>query len=281
MLNSVYSNSAAVDLGFINSSKQEKFTISNNSFYSSTLVSGRWGIGSEQANSEFDDVHIKDNTFTRMGRGIYLNHMNSENTIEKNNFVECSAAIGFWDDNPGVDISCNTFSDNDIDILIYSGGTLQDQTPGYDPNNSFSSVNPFNYNIVNQGSVNFYYQYLTSPPNIYTGTGQNVFLLGAPYTLSCGGDSRKTPVASDEIETSKDISLTIYPNPAESFVKYSIENASIDQILILNSLGQTVFSEEISASGGRLDISDLSKGTYICVFLNEGFVVEREQLIIK
>jgi hypothetical protein len=52
----------------------------------------------------------------------------------------------------------------------------------------------------------------------------------------------------------------VFPNPASSTLNVHAEN--YDNVQILNSLGQVVYSDKVSGNDFRINISSFSKGIY-------------------
>jgi len=73
--------------------------------------------------------------------------------------------------------------------------------------------------------------------------------------------------------------ISIFPNPATNFVNIKSQN-SINQILILNNLGQMVFEGDFESNSVQVNTSGFNKGIYIIqVKTLEGIVVRK--LVIK
>lgn len=60
--------------------------------------------------------------------------------------------------------------------------------------------------------------------------------------------------------------ITISPNPATHYFEFNVKNASISEIEIINSIGESVYKENCTNTKNRIDISNLRKGNYIISF---------------
>ena len=70
------------------------------------------------------------------------------------------------------------------------------------------------------------------------------------------------PSSSVEITSVNDNSVTVYPNPATSFVTFSIDLEKVGHITINNIIGKEV--RKVNATtDGKYDVSDLRNGLYI------------------
>ncbi len=73
-------------------------------------------------------------------------------------------------------------------------------------------------------------------------------------------------------------SVTIYPNPTTDFVNITgLENA--ERIEIINTLGQIVISENVTASTKQTNISDLAAGVYTLKIISGNNVVTKNLII--
>lgn len=63
--------------------------------------------------------------------------------------------------------------------------------------------------------------------------------------------------------------ITISPNPATNYVEFNVKSASISEIEIINSIGESVFKENCTNTKNRIDISNLTRGNYIISFKNK------------
>lgn len=63
--------------------------------------------------------------------------------------------------------------------------------------------------------------------------------------------------------------LAYFPNPTSDILNISYHK-TIDQVLILNLLGQTLFSESIDSLEGKINLQDLPEGIYLVKIFSDG-----------
>ncbi|HMG67877.1 MAG TPA: choice-of-anchor E domain-containing protein [Chitinophagaceae bacterium] len=102
------------------------------------------------------------------------------------------------------------------------------------------------------------YKFLYAAKN---GNGTYFFRVKQVYS---NGYSRFTDIKSVELENTNNPKINIYPNPSNGVVGIKFVNTNAGKFLvnISNTQGQTVFSNEIEASGGLMYITTLQKGMY-------------------
>jgi len=74
-------------------------------------------------------------------------------------------------------------------------------------------------------------------------------------------------------------SITAYPNPSSDAWKISLDNANIQTVEVLNSLGQSVKTIIVNDSSVRIDASDLATGLYFAKIQNENNQFETIKLV--
>lgn len=85
-----------------------------------------------------------------------------------------------------------------------------------------------------------------------------------------------TPLGIEELEATK---VSVYPNPASSYFTIS-SKASIDQLEVINSLGQKV--KNVTLDGNNVvGVEDLPSGMYFIRFYSEGKFLNTKQLLKK
>ncbi len=77
--------------------------------------------------------------------------------------------------------------------------------------------------------------------------------------------------------------LTVYPNPSTGRVFVEKEGVSIDEVKVLNMLGQEVGCYSLNVNDDRieLDLNDLETGTYTLLFLEDGERRSSELITLK
>jgi len=62
------------------------------------------------------------------------------------------------------------------------------------------------------------------------------------------------------------LEVSLYPNITSDFFNYKLEKGKLEQITIINLLGENVFTKNSKESSGQVNISNLSKGNYFVKF---------------
>ena len=133
----------------------------------------------------------------------------------------------------------------------------------------------YKYNIANHTVVGYPFDLTTLQPAIPAGSLSGG-AFGTASIPSCPGRfviltcSQSTPnqinlfdIANTGVsceEHTKDNGISLFPNPAGSTLNVHAEN--YDNVQILNSLGQVVYSDKVSDNDFRINISGFSKGIY-------------------
>lgn len=63
--------------------------------------------------------------------------------------------------------------------------------------------------------------------------------------------------------------ITISPNPATNYFEFDFKNVNINEIEIINSIGESVYKENYIKTKNSIDISSLQKGNYVVSFKNK------------
>lgn len=71
-----------------------------------------------------------------------------------------------------------------------------------------------------------------------------------------------------QIGTAKKI--LVYPNPVNNMLTLSSEGAAIDNITILSSLGQVVYTQVVKSEKSQIDVTTLNPGIYIVQYVIDG-----------
>jgi hypothetical protein len=88
--------------------------------------------------------------------------------------------------------------------------------------------------------------------------------------------------ASDMVSLTENRSLEIeqYPNPARNEFFYNVGNQDVTEVWVTDLQGKVLIKERINPVRGQVNCSDLIPGTYICIYLNESEIVDRQKLSI-
>ena len=71
----------------------------------------------------------------------------------------------------------------------------------------------------------------------------------------------------------------MYPNPAKDILTVKAENLS--SVVVYNSLGQKVFSQDVDANETTINMSDFEAGIYMVRIVADGNEVTRKISVIK
>ncbi|MFZ4708170.1 MAG: GEVED domain-containing protein, partial [Bacteroidales bacterium] len=108
--------------------------------------------------------------------------------------------------------------------------------------------------------------------------GSHLYYVTAVYP-ECEAKSNVVEVITDITEIDNAIPTAIYPNPATNFVNIQ-SGANMGRIMIMNNIGQVVYSTVADSQSIQVNTSDLKKGIYfIQVETIKGMVTEK--LIIQ
>lgn len=91
-----------------------------------------------------------------------------------------------------------------------------------------------------------------------------------------------TPLSVNE--TSKEIGLSIYPNPAKEIINMNIENVNFStnvSVEIYDMIGTKVLSQNVSGSIQRFDASDLANGSYLVTLISDKKSILTKKIIIS
>jgi hypothetical protein len=82
-------------------------------------------------------------------------------------------------------------------------------------------------------------------------------------------------------ETSQKMDINIYPNPASSLINLSNLNNDIEKIALFNILGESVYSENVSAKEKSVDVGNLNRGSYfLTIYVKDGTVIT-EKIVLN
>lgn len=79
-------------------------------------------------------------------------------------------------------------------------------------------------------------------------------------------------------ETTEEDELSIYPNPASSFIVVNNSFKTVVQLSVYNIIGDVVISRSVASGSEDIDISQLASGIYILAY-NDGEEVETLRLV--
>jgi hypothetical protein len=235
-------------------------------------------------------LRILDNTFTADKQ--YVEHLKIDkcgrsgdySLIKKNTFTSTTSGyddfdnvygIILYNNNQGLDIVCNTFIDQGIDIWNTTTSTLDDQTSKSKAAMNTPSSNLANrFHIVNDGAS---FDYLVENGSaavtaVYGGTN--------PPSLTATRDLTNCSVicldGMDKLgikERSDYNHFSIYPNPASNEFFISAKSINFEgyaQIVIMDIAGKVIYNQKLQLSSDQsIDISALSNGLYTAMLKNK------------
>jgi len=129
----------------------------------------------------------------------------------------------------------------------------------------------YSFNVTDPTNV-YYYKWIfgdgtttTDPSPVHTYDTAKVYTVMVLLTNACGTDtvywSIPTGIASINQQSNP---LTISPNPASSVVRVSADKVTMNDVMIINSAGATVYTGTFgSQKNGEINISQLPVGLYI------------------
>lgn len=192
--------------------------------------------------------------------------------------------VGGWDDLQLVNRAGQIITSVDNSSLVTITGTVYDPYSEGGPylwlfsqpdwNNAF-----FKYDILNNTVVAGPYDLISLQPNLPEESTSGGAFGSASYPFYSGRfviftssltNSQSTPsqinvfdVASTIVSCEEhvhDNNISVFPNPASSTLNVHAEN--YDNVQIINSLGQVVYSNKVTDNDFRINISGFSKGIY-------------------
>ena len=92
---------------------------------------------------------------------------------------------------------------------------------------------------------------------------------------------RKTNNTITALKNTDSVKLSVYPNPATSYILISGFDSGKGVIKVYNLSGSLVKDASFTFSENKIDLSDLSAGVYICNIEAEGKPKETKKLIVK
>lgn len=184
---------------------------------------------------------------------------------------------------PAVDATTSTFSysisgvapcldDSSMATLVINEQLGEAVTLFCDPANSTPNSAAFDWNNIGQTSFNFSYS-INGGPTITGNTivsnyqvfgvtpGQSITFTVQPVGNLCYSTTTTTCDLLSAVDFDSD-ALKYYPNPFNDVLNLSFSQ-SIESIQIFNILGQQVFNTNLRAKDFQINLSHLSKGTYL------------------
>lgn len=76
------------------------------------------------------------------------------------------------------------------------------------------------------------------------------------------------------------IQIKQYPNPTTDYFFYEMGDQIITEILITDMQGKVIVRRTVTMNNGKIDGLNLQPGNYLCVYLNENGIVDRQKMTI-
>lgn len=82
-------------------------------------------------------------------------------------------------------------------------------------------------------------------------------------------------------EKNQKMDINIYPNPASNFINLSNLNNDIEKIALFNILGESVYSQNVSAEEKLVNVSHLNRGSYFLTFYVKDGTTITEKILLN
>jgi len=171
--------------------------------------------------------------------------------------------INIWNGVPG------------INTTVYDAGwwNYSFAQPQTITSNSFNTTPEydfvFNYNntsIVNDFKL---YMVMAGGFKLFSGTALSLVQWTLPFTFAGSGSTS----IGNEMENAD--GLSIYPNPSNGNVHFSIDHGQVQHIKIYNQIGVLVYQSETQ----ELDLTGYAKGVYLIQVKTEGEIINKRVVI--
>ncbi|MEA3447421.1 MAG: PKD domain-containing protein, partial [Bacteroidota bacterium] len=155
--------------------------------------------------------------------------------------------VGSCSDSDEITVMVGASPDVTIDITNASSSTASDGSATATPS---GGLNPYEFQWSNGDTDNTMEDV---PAGLYS-----------LIVTDAAGCVATLPVEIDFVDaiTGNDMSLTVYPNPATNCLFIEMTNIDVQQINMVNTLGQTVINRNVQSDVEKLDISEIKPGVY-------------------
>ena len=152
--------------------------------------------------------------------------------------------------------------------LPVSMGVIANQTVNADTANTYTIPNYSTLaNAISVGCA----ATVTQSPAIGTSVTPGVYTITVTATLGASVVSRTFTLTVVSYLSTVDFvknNITIYPNPAKNLITIKGDFNGLENITILNLLGQKVMEKTLISNEEKIDVSSLSNGVYTIYFNN-------------
>lgn len=122
---------------------------------------------------------------------------------------------------------------------------------------------------------------LTAVPKVYTTSSGGSSVVGTQSESAFCNINVLCQSLLAVTEMSKEISVKVYPNPASDIINVIFNNNGFHSLRIINFIGATVYSENLTDKLTCLDVSSLSKGIYLLNISDTNNTMINFKLIIE
>ncbi len=240
---------------------------------------------------------VTDNLFTTSGicpievYGVIMEESDTNKMDVYRNKFEGNFTVAnlFKGNNLKTFVDCNSYTGNNENHWVVSGGKLSDQT-GMDINGqSLIYKNEFGicHNgapqiLINADAVGFVYQSkvdfmpATTTPSVI----QSIIIKNAEDNQCKNFFDTSVPVPTiDKLDFGN--GAFVFPNPTVNVSAVNWNNVDIDQITIYTSNGEMLSNVSVSGIEGSFEISDLASGMYFVKLAFKDSVFKTEKLVVS
>ncbi|TXB63719.1 T9SS type A sorting domain-containing protein, partial [Vicingus serpentipes] len=119
-----------------------------------------------------------------------------------------------------------------------------------------------------------------------TPTASGTFTYSIPLTGGCGAAINATGTITVDLCTGIEevvlYDIRIYPNPASETLIIETANLEVDQVRLINILGETLVSDRVNNSIIKMNVSEFSMGVYFVQLVDtKGQVIRTEKVSIR
>jgi hypothetical protein len=203
--------------------------------------------------------------------------------IDVNNTTVTVTLIGPSTSWLGIGFNATTMDDIGEDVVIFDGTNITDRsfngigtTPPTDTQNWSLSSNTVNTGVrtvvmtrarVASETSDYTFPISAQPLNIIYARRTGSTTIGYHGSGNCGILTANLSLGTEDFL--KD-NLKVYPNPSKEFFVLELpENVVRGEVKIYDTLGKVIQKQEISNVDNKLNVSTLTKGTYMMVLRTE------------
>ncbi|WP_136668698.1 T9SS type A sorting domain-containing protein [Flavobacterium sp. H122] len=183
----------------------------------------------------------------------------------------------------GIGFDATTMDDTGKDVIIFNGTNISDRsfdgvgtTPPTDTQNWTLSSNTVNSTVrtvvmtrarVATESTDYTFPASAQPLNVIFARRPGSTLIGYHGLGNCGTLTANLSLGTEDFLMD---TLKVYPNPSKEFFVFELpEKVTKGEAKIYDSLGKVIMKQEISTLDNKLNVSGLSKGSYMMVLRTE------------